>query len=241
MNWTPKRFYKKAEVATTPDGFSVTLDGRAVKTPAGSLLTLCSEALAAAVAEEWLAQDGTIKPHTMPLMQLAATALDRVGPQRGAMVDQALSYASTDLVCYRAEAPPDLVKRQQAAWQPLVDWTGKACGVRLEVTSGIIPLSQPAATLDKLRDLLADWSDSELTALVAAMLTCGSLVIALALVRGRVDADTAFELSQLDESYQIERWGDDEEAAQRRRNLREEIRSAAAFLALARSTGEETP
>lgn len=241
MTWTRKRFYKAAEVATTPDGFSVTLDGRVVKTPAGSLLTLCSEALAAAVAEEWLAQDGTIKPHTMPLMQLAATALDRAGPQRDAMIDHALSYASTDLVCYRAEAPPDLIERQETAWQPLVDWMGEACGARLDVTSGIVPLSQPAGALDGLRNVLADLSDLELTALVTAMQACGSLVIALALIRGRVDADTAFELSQLDESYQMERWGNDEEAARRRRNIREEIRSAAAFLVLARSTREETP
>ncbi len=139
-------------------------------------------------------------------------------------------------MCYRAETPPDLIERQEADWQPLVEWIGESHGARLEVTSGVIPLDQPAQALDTLRGALGGLSDAELTALVTAMQTCGSLVIALALVSGRVDADTAFELSQLDESYQIERWGEDEEAAERRRSLREEIRSAAAFLFLARST-----
>lgn len=239
MTWTPRRFYKTVEVALTPDGYSVTLDGRLVKTPAGVPLILSSEPLAAAVAEEWLAQKETIKPHTMPLMQLAATALDRVGPQRDAMIDLALSYASTDLLCYRAETPPDLVERQEAGWQPLLDWVFETCGARLGVTSGVIPLDQPADALDRLRGAITGFTDSGLTALVTAMQACGSLVIALALVRGRVDADTAFALSQLDESLQIERWGDDEEAAERRRFLCEEVRLAAAFLALARPSKEE--
>lgn len=241
MMWKLKRFYRTAEVAIAPDGYAVTLDGRSVKTPAGSVLTVVSEPLAAAVAEEWLAQEDTIRPDTMPLMRLAATVLDRVGPYRPAMIEQALSYATTDLVCYRAEAPADLIQRQEAGWQPLVEWLGETHGARLEVTSGIIPLVQPATALDTLRGVLAGLSAAELTALVTAMQACGSLVIALALVGGRVDADTAFELSQLDESYQIERWGEDDEAAERRRNLREDIRWAAAFLDLARATKEEAP
>lgn len=241
MTSTPKRFYRTAEVATTPDGYSVTLDGRPVKTPVGSPLILFTEDLAAAVAEEWLAQDETIKPHTMPMTQLAATALDRVGPQRESMIQQAISYASTDLVCYRAETQSDLVERQEAGWQPLLDWIFEVCEARLEVTSGVIPLEQPADALDKLRGVIAGLSDPELTALITAMHASGSLVIALAIILGRVDADTAFELSQLDESYQIEHWGDDEEAAERRRRLREDIRAAAAFLTLARSTKEEAP
>lgn len=239
MTWAPRRFYKTAEVAAAPDGFSVTLDGRPVKTPAGSTLILSTEALAAAVAEEWLAQEATVKPHTMPLTQLAATALDRVGPRRGAMIEHAISYASTDLVCYRAETPRDLIERQEAGWQPLLDWVFETCGARLEVTAGVIPLNQPADALGRLSGVIAGFANSELTALVSAMQASGSLVIALALVMGRVDADTAFELSQLDESYQSERWGHDEEAAERRRCLREEIRVAAAFLALARTTKEQ--
>lgn len=225
----------------TPDGYSVTLDGRPVRTPVGSPLILSSEGLAAAVAEEWLAQVDTIKPHTMPLTQLAATALDRVGRRRDETIEQALSYASTDLLCYRAETPRDLIARQEAGWQPLLDWIFELCGARLEVTSGVVPLDQPADALDRLRGVIAGFADPELTALVTAMQVSGSLVIALALVLGRVDADEAFELSQLDESYQIERWGDDEEAAERRRCLHEEIRLASAFLELARSLKEKAP
>ncbi len=223
----------------TPDGFSVTLDGRPVRTPVGAPLILSSEGLAAAVAEEWLAQVDTIKPRTMPLTQLAATALDRVGPRRDETIEQTLSYASTDLLCYRAETPPDLIARQEAGWQPLLDWVFELCEARLEVTSGVLPLDQPADALDRLRGVIAGFPDPELTALVTAMQVSGSLVIALALILGRVDADEAFALSQLDESYQIERWGDDEEAAERRRCLREEIRLASVFLELARSPKEK--
>ena len=236
MSWTAKRFYKTVEVAVAPDGFSVTLDGRPVKTPVGSLLVLSTEDLAAAVAEEWMAQEQTIKPQTMPITQLAATTLDRVGPQREAMIGLALSYASTDLVCYRADSPADLIERQEADWQPLLDWLSATCGARLEVTSGVIPLKQPADALDTLRGVIVPFTDTELTALINATQALGSLVIALALILGRVDADTAFALSQLDESYQIERWGDDEEAEARRRALREEVFLSTVFLALARSS-----
>lgn len=241
MTRAAKRFYKTAEVAATPDGFSVTLDGRPVKTPVGSLLIMATEDLAAAVAEEWLAQQETIKPHTMPVTQLAATSLDRVAPRRGEVVDQAISYASTDLVCYRAEEPPDLIQRQEAHWQPLLEWVFELCGARLRVTSGVIPLKQPDHALDNLRDLIDRFTDEELTALVTAMQASGSLVVALALICGRVDADTAFAASQLDESYQMERWGEDKEAADRRRRVLEEVRVAAAFLELARSSTGETP
>lgn len=240
MSWTAKRFYKTAEVAAAPGGFSVTLDGRPVKTPVGSPLVLPTADLAAAVAEEWLAQQETIKPQSMPITQLAATTLDRVGPQRAAMIDLALSYASTDLVCYRADSPADLIERQEADWQPLLDWLSATCGARLEVTSGIIPLEQPVEALDKLRIVITGFTDVELTALITGMQALGSLVIALALMLGRVDAYRAFALSQLDESYQIERWGDDEEAAERRQSLREEVRLAAVFLELARSSDKET-
>jgi len=234
MAWTAKRFYKDAAVGACEGGYSVVLDRRPVKTPGGLPLVIPSAALAGAVAEEWRAQEETIRPHTMPLTQLAATAVDKVGPARRAVVDQLVSYGATDLLCYRAGEPADLVARQAASWQPLVDWAKETCGARLVVTAGVIPVDQPVSAIDALRTAVESFSDLELTAMAGIVQASGSLVVGLALVLGRIDGEAAFEISQLDESYQMERWGDDSEAVERRRRLRDDIRAAATFLALAR-------
>ena len=234
MNRAAKRFYRTATVAALEKGFTVTLDSRPIKTPAGSLLVLPSMALAQAIAEEWLAQEETIVPNTMPVTQLAVTAVDRVAPERPAIVDQLVAYAGSDLLCYRAEEPEDLVALQGASWQPLLDWMAEDRGARLVVTTGVIPVDQSSEAIDALRTVVEGVTDVELTALASVVPASGSLVVGLALVLRRIDAAAAFEISQLDESYQIDRWGDDTEAAERRRRLRDDIHSAATFLALAR-------
>ena len=231
---TAKRFYRTAAVAVFESGYSVVLDDRPVKTPVGKPLVVSSEPLAEAMAVEWMAQDEMIRPHTMPITQLAATVIDKVGPARQAVVDQLASYAATDLLYYRAEGPADLTALQHASWQPLLDWAAHTWGARLTVTAGVIPVDQPPHAIDALR-LAAESLDAvELTALASVVQASGSLVVGLALVLDRIDADAAYEISQLDESYQIGRWGDDVEAAERRRRLRDDILTAATFLALAR-------
>jgi chaperone required for assembly of F1-ATPase len=238
MAWTAKRFYKDAAVGACEGGYSVLLDRRPVKTPGGLPLVVPSAALAGAVADEWRAQEEKIRPHTMPLTQLAATALDKVGPARRAVVDQLVSYGATDLLCYRAEEPVDLVARQTASWQPLVDWARETFGSRLMVTAGVIPVDQPVSAIDALRTAVESFNDVELTAMAAIVQASGSLVVGLAVVLGRIDGEAAFETSQLDESYQIERWGDDSEAAERRLRLQDDILAAAKFLVLAREGSE---
>ena len=230
-----KRFYQKAEPAKRAGGYAVTLDGKPIKTPGKRDLLVPSEALAAAVAEEWNAQQAEVRAATMPLTRLATTTVDRVATQRDAIIRQTANYAATDLVCYRAAHPPALAARQQAVWQPLIDWAVLRYDAPLVVTSGVIPKSQPAASLRALAAVVAEQDDFALTALHVATAACGSLIIALALLDGQLDAGGAFAVSQLDESFQIEAWGEDAEQVARRRALAADIDAAARYISLLRA------
>lgn len=229
-----KRFYKTVATQVQADGWSVTLDGRPVRTPAGGALALPTETLAAAVAAEWQAQEAEIRPRTMPITQLAATALDRVSVSREACLDEIARFAGTDLLCYRAETPVALVARQQALWQPLVDWALGRYGADLTVVAGLMPVEQPAEAVARLRGAAARLDDLGLTVLLSLTAAAGSVVIALALVEGRITAEEAYAVSQLDETFQIEQWGEDDEARARRAALREDFLSNGRMLDLLR-------
>jgi len=168
----------------------------------------------------------------MPLFRLAATAIDRTSVQRDLVVSETANYAGTELVCYRAELPPALIARQETAWQPLLDWAAGRYDAALRATSGIVPAVQSAAALKAFAAAVAAQDDFRLTALHALTASCGSLIIALALLEGRLDADEAFSASQLDETFQIEAWGEDAEAVKRRVALAADIAASARFLEL---------
>jgi chaperone required for assembly of F1-ATPase len=222
------------EVSTRPanGGWGVALDGRPMRTPAKRELIVPTEALAAAIAAEWDAQQDEVRPATMPLTRLAATTIDRTAVQRDQVVAETASYAGTDLVCYRAERPPELVARQQAVWGALLDWAMLRYDVPLSITSGVIPKRQSPEALNAFAAVVAAQDDFRLTALHTLTAACSSLVIALAVFEGRLNAEAAFAASQLDETFQIEQWGEDAEAAARRRALAEDIAAAARFAAL---------
>ncbi len=230
-----KRFYETAGVEERAEGFALVLDGCQVRTPGGAALLLPSRPLAEALADEWRAQEEEIRPQTMPLTKLANTALDLVAGDRAALVDHVLAYAGSDLLCYHAEAPEDLAARQGALWRPLLRWLDETFGARLRTTAGIIHVTQPPQALEALRDAVEGLDAFALTALAAVVDVAGSLVVGLALVEGRLNAAEAFEVSQLDETYQIESWGEDAEAAARRETLRRDLDAAERFLALARA------
>ena len=229
-----KRVYRSAATLPAEAGFGVALDGRRAKTPGRRDLVLPTERLARAIAEEWNAQEAEIRPAEMPLCRLANTAIDRVPTQRGKIVADIANYAGTDLVCYRAAGPPALAARQHAVWQPLLDWAAAHFDAPLEVATGVVPRLQPPQSLRSFALAVEERDDFALAALASATAACGSLVIALALFEGRLDADAAFAASQLDESYEIEKWGEDSDAAARRRVLAAEIAAAARFHALSR-------
>ena len=229
-----KRFYRKVDTISAAAGHAVALDGRPIKTPAKLPLVLPSAALAVAIAAEWEAQEAEIRPAEMPLTRLASTAIDRVATRRPEVVRQIADYAATDLLCYRAAHPPELAARQQADWQPLVDWAALRYDAPLQIAVGVIPAGQPDASLRAFTAAVAEHDDWALAALHLATGACGSLVIALALAEGRIDAAEAFAASELDESFHIDAWGGDEEQALRRRGLFDDLAAAARFLSLLR-------
>jgi len=203
-----------------------------LNTPAEALLWLPNRSLAEAIAEEWRGQGKQIQLATMPLTQLANTAIDRIAPDPSLSIEALLAYAGTDLVCYRAESPRGLAERQQSRWQPLLDWLAQRHDASLAVHQGVMPRPQPEAAIAALRLRLGGLSPFVLAGLTAAAQACGSLVIALALAGGRVAPAEAFDLAELDETFQIERWGEDFEAAKRRRRLRQDVLDIHRFLAL---------
>ncbi|HUK58957.1 MAG TPA: ATP12 family protein [Stellaceae bacterium] len=229
----PRRLYRAAgTVEAEGGGFLVVLDDKPVRTPAKAPLAVPSRALGEAIAAEWEAQSERIDPDSMPLTRIASIAIDLVAPRRASVIGEIAKYAGTDLVCYRAERPQALVERQHAAWQPLVDWTRERYGAELAVTAGIVPREQPEAALGALADAIAAHDSMRLAALHLACAACGSVVLALALVEGRIDAAAAFAAAELDQTFEIEQWGEDAEQTRRRALLSAEIAAAARFLEL---------
>lgn len=227
-----RRFYKSVTVQSAGDGFAVTLDDRALKTPARRRLVLPTEPLALAVAEEWAGQGDRIKPLTMPLTRLAYTALDLLAEDPSKAIDEAAAYAGTDLVCYRATRPAQLVRLQEEGWQPLLDWLARRYDVALAVTSGVIAVRQSDEALARLKAVVAARDPLRLAALHALTTACGSLVIALAVAEGEIAAARAFDLAHIDETVQAEQWGEDAEAAAARDAVHEDIVATGRFLTL---------
>jgi chaperone required for assembly of F1-ATPase len=231
-----KRFYKLATAEReSEDGAIIRLDGRVLKTPAKAEMRLPTLALAEAIAGEWQAQQDEIRPQSMPLTQLAATSIDRVMIDPTFARTDVIRYGGTDLLSYRADEPAALAARQAAEWQPLLDWFRERYDVQLNVTSGIIAVAQPAdltPRLERVCDGLDAW---RLTALHGATTNTGSVVIGLALLDGRLDAEAAHRAALLDELHQAERWGEDAEAVARRTGLLADLQATAQFLALLRA------
>ena len=228
-----KRFYKNVAASAAADGgYTVLLDGKAVKTPRRALLSLPNLPLAEAIAEEWRGQGETLDTQSMPLTRLAFAALDVVMPERERVAEEALKYAGTDLLSYRAEEPPELVARQAHVWDQLLDWVAETYGARLRVGSGIRHVAQSPEAIQDLRQAIARYDEFELAALHTATTITGSLVLALALAEEEVSAEEAFAAATLDETFQAEKWGRDAEAEKRRHHLLAELSAAEHFLRL---------
>ena len=229
-----RRFYKETTVDEGEGGFRVLLDGRPMRTPAKAVLVVPTRRLAEAVAAEWNAvpDRAEINVGHLALTRLATTGLDRVPGQRENVIDDTAKYAGSDLLCYRAADPESLVERQRTTWQPLLDWAAERYGARLSVAEGLSFVTQPAEAVAKLRAAVAVHGDFALSALYNLTHIAGSLVVALAIAERRLDAGQAFAAAQLDELYQVERWGDDPIALERRTGVRNDIEAGARFLAL---------
>lgn len=227
-----KRFYKDAEARPADGGYEILLDGRPVKTPARERLRVESQALGAALAEEWKAQGETIDPRSMPLTGLANAAIDRVSPDPDAFARTLAAYGETDLLCYRAEQPSGLVARQSELWDPLLSWARRRFDVDFEIIPGIMHRPQPASTVARLSKAVAVRSPLELAALSPLVTVSGSLIIALALLEGAIGFDEAWAAASLDEAWQLEQWGADSEAEAALENRRQDFEAGYRFLKL---------
>jgi len=212
--WAPKRFWQNASVEPCDGGFTVRLDARPVRTPAKAALVVPSLTMASAIAAEWQAQQGTIKPETMPVTRSANAALDKIAPQFAEVAGLIAAYGASDLLCYRATGPAGLVARQAAAWDPMLAWAAEALAAPLAVTAGVTPITQPAASLARLTAKVHACTPVELAALHDLVMISGSLVLGLAVTHGHADARTIWQLSRIDEDWQIEQWGQDHEAGE---------------------------
>lgn len=227
-----KRFYKTVATVPADNGHAITLDTRPVKTPKRAALLLPTSALAHAVAAEWGAQGDDIDPRSMPLTGLSNAAIDHVAPDPSAFVATLAGYAETDLLCYRADDPPPLVALQAAAWDPILAWARRRYAVDFVVTSGVIHKAQPLDTVARLATAIGERGDFQLAGLQPLVTISGSLIIALALADGHIDARTAFDAAHLDEIWQAEQWGEDDWATKMRHDHRRDFEAAARFLAL---------
>ena len=232
-----KRFYKTVGVGGDAAPYAITLDDRAIRTPMKATLEVPTRALAEAVAAEWREQGEYIDPPGMRITRLCNTAIDRVGGSRQRIIEEIAGFAGSDLVCYRAEQPEALVVRQNDAWDPLLQFMSRQVGARLISATGIIHHEQSEAALNAVSGYLDGQDDYALTAIHNMTTLTGSCVIAIAVHHGEVGGEDAWAAAHVDEDWQIEQWGEDEEARVRRAGNRLDFDAALRLLELARTTG----
>ena len=210
--WSARRFWTETRVEAVDGGFTVRLDGRAVKTPAKTALIVPTLAMAERIAAEWDAQQGKVDPRTMPWTRSANAALDKVAARFAEVAALLAAYGDTDLLCYRADGPAELAARQTKGWDPLLAWSATALDAPLTATVGVMPVAQPPDSLARLTARIGQMTAFQLTGFHDLVVISGSLVLALAVTDRRLSAEEAWRLSRLDEHWQAEVWGRDEEA-----------------------------
>ena len=238
-----KRFWDKVEAAKMADGYAVLLDGKLIQLPGRpsgeGVLRLSGAAIAQAIADEWQAAGGETGGEMSfadtPLTRLVGTAQDRIAAAPEPVIDSLALYGESDLLCYRVEIPVALARRQSQAWQPWLDWAAVALNAPLRTTTGLAHVPQPNSSLRALRTAVAGFDMVTLAALGVAVPALGSLVLGLAMAFGELDAAESYTLGALDELFQIEFWGEDADAAARRRGVAEDIAVAGRLMTLVRA------
>jgi chaperone required for assembly of F1-ATPase len=230
-----KRFYQDVAIKNEGrGGVSLLLDGKKVRTPGKAPLILPNRALAEAVAEEWRRQGTRIDPGTMPLTRLANSVIDGVEGREGAVIGDILSYAGSDLVCYRAEGPEPLVALQAKHWEPVVAFAKSDLGAPMRLAAGVMHVAQPKASLREIKRRLAGYAAWNLAALHVMTGLTGSALLALAVALQRLSPEEAWAAAHVDEDWQISQWGQDDEARLRRANRWRDFAAAAKMLELLR-------
>lgn len=236
-----KRFWDEVHIGETAEGFEILLDGRTLKTPAKARLLIPTQALAAAVAEEWRAQGETLAPDSMPMTRRANAAIDKVVPQFNEVAALLCDYGGSDLLCYRAESPLELQTRQAAAWDPLIDWCAHELGARLRVTEGVVPVAQDPEALAALATPVRAMAPFALTGFHDLVTLSGSLVIALAAIRAFEAPEALWQRAHIDETWQRDLWGADDEADQAAERKRRDFLDGHRFYRLSGDHGGARP
>jgi len=210
--WKQKRFWKNVHVVSSETGYLIKLDDKILKTPAKKQMLLPTEALAKKVASEWDEQVEEIDPTTMPFTKSSNAALDKVSEQFEEVTSLLGEYGDTDLLYYRADSPPELQKRQKTGWDPIVNWAETTFKVQINCGTGIVYIAQNEKLISEIHIKINNLSIFELTAFYDMVSITGSLILGLAIINGRLSAEEAYQLSRIDEQWQLEQWGEDEEA-----------------------------
>lgn len=230
-----KRFWTDVTVVEAPGGYSVKLDTFALKTPAKAPLVVPNRAIAEMVRGEWDAVDKELDPEVMPATRAANASIDKLSVNHALIADMLGEYGGTDLLCYRATHPDELIARQAAAWDPILEWAATELSAPLAVTSGILPVDQPKQSVAVLRAELDQFSAFEMSAVHDLVSLSGSLVLGLAVSKNRLAASEVWDISRIDEDFQAELWGQDDEAEEMARVKKAAFLFAEKFLAAARS------
>ncbi len=211
-DWKPKRFWTESAVVEADGGFTVELDGRRVKTPAKAALNLPTRAMAEEVAAEWEAQEKVVDPTSMPFTRSANASIDKVHHQHAEVADMLADYGDSDLLCYRATHPQELQQRQAEQWDPALDWAAETLSARLLPVAGVLHQPQPKVALTSLRLRVHGFNDFQLAAFHDLVSLSGSLILGFAATQNWRTAEEIWQISRLDEVWQIEQWGHDDEA-----------------------------
>ena len=222
----PKRFYDKVTVEAEDDHFVILLDARAVHTPQQDKVILPTRPLADAVADEWRQQEKHVDPHTMPLTKLCNSVLDGVIPRRNDVIADIAKYAGHDAICYRAQSTDGLCERQSEAWDPILDWAHSKFKVKWTTTAGVMPITQPTSCVGAIEEALREVNSFQLAAVHELATITGSTLLAMAYRYGVLEFDGLWRAAHIDEDFQIERWGEDAEAQQRRQKRLAEAHAA---------------
>ena len=228
--WSKKRNWKRALVSSRDGLWGIALDGNPLKSPAKKLVELPAHAAAELVAREWDEQNCSVDLESMPFSRLAYSAIDKVAPLHEQVAAEIAGYGESDLICYRAESPPELVARQESSWQPLLAWCKNEIGANLHSTRGVAFVAQPESSLSKLNQAVSSLNAFELAAIFEFVSLTGSLVLGLAVERGFVRPDEAWQASRVDEDWQLEKWGNDAEALESAESRKKDMKVAFEFL-----------
>lgn len=215
----------------TAEGFALTMNGKPLRTPLGKAMVLPNRKLAEAIAAEWQAQGEKINKREMRLTQLACVAKDVATVKCNVMLEDILPYGETDLLCYRAGNMPELLALQKD-FEPIMAWAEKTYGIKLHITDGIMPVKQDADISEKILKAVKNYDEWQVSVFATVVKPLSSIILALALTEGKIDAAEAFRLAHLEETYQTEKWGADEEKEQKIAEKKKEIEAAGEFLRL---------